>query len=114
MLLVVMNNHLYNETRARNMNGGGRLFEAGRDYNGYLGDPNVDFAKIAEAYNLRGEKVKTVSELVPALERALRSMRDGKAVLLDIEVEEDGPSLSDATWYQRHSIAEIQRKSRAV
>ena len=114
MLLVVMNNHLYNETRARNMNGGGRLFEAGRDYNGYLGDPNVDFAKIAEAYNLRGEKVRTASELVPALERALRSMRDGKAVLLDIEVEEDGPSLTDATWYQRHSIAEIQRKSRAV
>ncbi len=114
MLLVVMNNHLYNETRARNMNGGGRLFEAGRDYNGYLGDPNVDFAKIAEAYNLRGEKVRTAGELAPALERALRSMRDGKAVLLDVEVEEDGPSLTDATWYQRHSIAEIQRKARAV
>ena len=70
MLLVMMNNHLYNETRARNMNGGGRLFEAGRDYNGYLGDPNVDFAKIAEAYGLRGEKVRTAGELVPALERA--------------------------------------------
>ena len=114
MLIVIMNNHLYNETRARNMNGGGRFFEEGRDYNGYLGDPNVDFAKIGEAYGLRGERVKTASELVPALERALHSMRDGKAVLMDIEVEEDGPSLSQPTWYQRHSIAEIQRKSRAV
>jgi benzoylformate decarboxylase len=114
MLLVIMNNHLYNETRARNMNGGGRFFEEGRDYNGYLGDPNVDFAKIGEAYGLRGERVRTAGELVPALERALRSMREGKAVLMDIEVEEDGPSLSQPTWYQRHSIAEIQRKSRAV
>ena len=114
MLIVIMNNHLYNETRARNMNGGGRFFEEGRDYNGYLGDPNVDFAKIGEAYGLRGERVKTAGELVPALQRALHSMRDGKAVLMDIDVEEDGPSLSQPTWYQRHSIAEIQRKSRAV
>ena len=112
MLIVIMNNHYYNESRARNMNDGGPLFEAGRDYNGYLGDPNVDFTKIAEAYNLRGEKVRTSSELAPALQRCLRSMRDGKAVLLDIEVEGDGPDLRQRTWYQRHSIAEIQRKTR--
>ena len=59
MLIVIMNNHLYNETRARNSNNGGRLFEAGKDYNGYLGDPNVDFVKIAEAYSLKGEKVRS-------------------------------------------------------
>jgi benzoylformate decarboxylase len=114
MLIVIMNNHIYNESRARNMNNGGPLFEAGKDYNGYLGDPDVDFTKIAEAYRLRGEKVKTANELAPALQRAIRSMRDGKAVLLDIEVEEDGPSLSQGAWYQRHSIAEIQRKARGV
>jgi benzoylformate decarboxylase len=113
MLIVIMNNHSYNETRARNMNNGGRLFEAGRDYNGYLGDPDVDFAKLAEAYGLRGEKVRTSGELAPALQRALRSMRDGKAALLDIDVEADGPPLSDGNWYQRHSIADIQRKARA-
>ena len=113
MLIVIMNNRLYNETRARNSNNGGRLFEAGRDYNGYLGDPNVEFTKIAEAYSLRGEKVRTASELGPALQRCLRHMRDGKAVLLDIEVEEDGPSLREGTWYQRHSIADIRRKARA-
>jgi thiamine pyrophosphate-dependent acetolactate synthase large subunit-like protein len=113
MMIVIMNNHSYNETRARNMNNGGRLFEVGRDYNGYLGDPDVEFTKIAEAYGLRGEKVKTSSELAPAIQRALRSMRDGRAVLLDIDVEADGPPLSDGKWYQRHSIADIQRKARA-
>ena len=114
MLIVIMNNHSYNESRARNMNDGGPLFEAGRDYNGYLGDPDVDFTKIAEAYKLRGEKVRTSSELAPALQRCLASMRDGKAVLLDIEVEGDGPDLRESTWYQRHSIAEIQKKTRSV
>jgi len=113
MLIVIMNNHSYNESRARNMNNGGPLFEAGKDYNGYLGDPEVDFAKIAEAYSLRGEKVRTASELAPALQRSLRSMRDGKAVLLDIEVEGDGPDLGQGNWYQRYSIADIQRKARA-
>ena len=57
--------------------------------------------------------MKTSDELAPAIQRALRSMRDGKAVLLDIDVEADGPPLSDGTWYQRHSIADIQRKARA-
>ena len=114
MLIVIMNNHSYNETRARNHDTGGYLFEAGRDYNGHLGNPDVDFTKIAEAYGLRGEKVRSAAELAPALQRSLGSMRDGKAVLLDIDVEADGPELRDSTWYQRHSSAEIQRRNRTA
>ena len=114
MLIVIMNNHSYNETRARNHDTGGYLFEAGRDYNGHLGNPDVDFTKIAEAFGLRGEKVGTAAELAPALQRSLNSMRDGKAVLLDIDVDTDGPALRDPTWYQRHSIAEIQRRNRTA
>src|SRR5262249_36155302 len=54
MLIVIMNNHSYNESRARNMLNGGIFYEAGKDFNGYLGDPNVEFTKIAEAYGLKG------------------------------------------------------------
>ena len=86
MLIVIMNNRLYNESRDRNMLNGGPLYEAGKDFNGYLGDPNVEFAKIAEAYGLKGEKVKNASDLAPALQRSLKSMRDGKAVVLDIDI----------------------------
>jgi thiamine pyrophosphate-dependent acetolactate synthase large subunit-like protein len=110
MLIVIMNNHLYNESRDRNMINGGLLYEAGKDYNGYLGDPNVEYTKIAEAYGLRGEKVKIASDLPAALQRSLRSMRDGKAVILDVEIAPDGPALSQGTWYQKHSIAEIRKK----
>jgi thiamine pyrophosphate-dependent acetolactate synthase large subunit-like protein len=110
MLIVIMNNRLYNESRDRNMLNGGPLYEAGKDFNGYLGDPNVEFAKIAEAYGLKGEKVKNASDLAPALQRCLRSMRDGKAVVLDIDIAPDGPALSQGTWYQRHSLAEIRKK----
>ena len=110
MLIVIMNNRLYNESRDRNMINGGPLYAAGRDFNGYLGDPNVEFTKIAEAYNLKGEKVKSASELAPALQRCLKSMRDGKAVVLDIDIAPDGPALSKGTWYQRYSLAEIRKK----
>ena len=110
MLIVIMNNHSYNESRARNMLSGGVLYEEGKDFNGYLGDPDVDYAKIAEAYGLKGEKVRSAGDLGPALQRSLRSMRDGKAVVLDVDVEVDGAPLRQGTWYQRHSIAEIRRK----
>ncbi len=110
MLIVIMNNHSYNESRARNMLNGGTFYEAGKDFNGYLGDPNVEYTKIAEAYGLKGEKVKNAGDLAPALQRCLRSMRDGRAVVLDIDVAIDGAPLSQGTWYQRHSIAEIRKK----
>jgi thiamine pyrophosphate-dependent acetolactate synthase large subunit-like protein len=110
MLIVIMNNHTYNESRARNMLNGGTFYEAGKDFNGYLGDPNVEFTKIAEAYGLKGEKVTRAADLAPALQRSLRSMRDGKAVVLDVDVAVDGAPISQPTWYQRHSIAEIRKK----
>jgi thiamine pyrophosphate-dependent acetolactate synthase large subunit-like protein len=113
MLIVVMNNGVYNDSRVRNMSGGGVLYEAGYDFNGYLGNPDVDFTKIAEAYSLKGERVRNASDLAPALKRALNSMRDGKAVVLDVKVAPDGQPLSQPTWYPRHSITEIRNKRRA-
>jgi thiamine pyrophosphate-dependent acetolactate synthase large subunit-like protein len=110
MLIVIMNNHSYNESRARNMLNGGVFYEEGKDFNGHLGDPNVEYTKIAEAYGLKGEKVTNAGDLAPALQRSLTSMREGKAVILDIDVEVDGAPLSQGTWYQRHSIAEIRKK----
>jgi thiamine pyrophosphate-dependent acetolactate synthase large subunit-like protein len=110
MLIVIMNNGVYNDSRARNMATGGLLFEAGKDLTGHLGNPDVDYTKIAEAYQLKGEKVTAPGELAPALQRALRSMRDGKAVVLDIKIKPDGAPLSEGTWFQRYSIAEIRKK----
>ena len=110
MLIVIMNNRLYNESRDRNMLNAGVLYEAGKDFNGYLGDPNVEYTKIAEAYGLKGEKVRAASDLPAALQRCLRSMRDGKAVVMDIDIAPDGVPLTQSTWYQRYSIADIRNK----
>jgi thiamine pyrophosphate-dependent acetolactate synthase large subunit-like protein len=89
---------------------GGLFFEEGKDMNGYLGDPNVEYGKIAEAYGLKGEKVKTASDLPGALQRSLRNMRDGKATILDVDISPDGAPLKEPTWYQRYSIADVRKK----
>lgn len=111
MLLVIMNNHSYNETRNRNLGFGGEQYLEHKDLSSYLGSPDVDYAKIAEAYSLRGERVRNPGELGPALQRALRSMREGKAVLLDIDVMRDGLA-SNSTYYPEYSIFERGRNQR--
>lgn len=110
MLIVIMNNHSYNESRDRNMLNGGVFFDEGKDFNGYLGDPDVDFSKIAEAYGLKGERVNNAGDLPSAMQRALRSMRDGKAFILDVNIAPDGQPLKQPTWYQRYSIADVRKK----
>ena len=92
------------------MQNGGHFYDGGKDFDGYLGNPNVEYGKIAEAYGLKGEKVKNAGDLPAAMQRCVKSMRDGKAVVLDIDIAPDGPVISQSTWYQRHSIAEIRKK----
>lgn len=108
ILIVVMNNHSYNETRNRNMADGGTQYHSGRDLTSYLGDPDVQFTKIAEAYGIRAERVSEPENLRPAMIRALRETRDGKPFLLDIEVERDG-IMSDSTWHQEFSISALAK-----
>ena len=108
MLIVIMNNHSYNESRARNMLNGASSMRPARTSMA-IWETRTWSTKIAEAYGLKGEKVKNARDLAPALQRCLRSMRDGKAVVLDIDVAIDG-AFEPGDRYQRHSIAEIRKK----
>jgi benzoylformate decarboxylase len=104
MLIVIANNHSYNETRNRNMASGGREFQAGKDMSSYLGSPDVDFTKMAGAYSIRAQKVREPSELAPAIETALKTLLDGRPFLLDVEIGRDG-ILSESTWFPAYSIS---------
>jgi thiamine pyrophosphate-dependent acetolactate synthase large subunit-like protein len=101
MLILIMNNHSYNETRNHNLGFGGAQFLEHKDLTSYLGSPDVDYVKIAEAYGLSGEHVAKPDDLGPALQRAIHTMREGKAVLLDIEILQDG---IESTYYPHYSI----------
>ena len=109
LLVVILNNHSYNETRNRNLRHGGSQYQEQKDMTSYLGSPDVDFTKIAAAYGIQGEKVANPGDLAPALQRAIRQMREGKPFVLDVEMARNG-ILQENTWYPRLSIAEMRRK----
>jgi thiamine pyrophosphate-dependent acetolactate synthase large subunit-like protein len=109
ILIVVLNNYSYNETRTRNLTGGGRQFQTGRELTSYLGDPHVDFSRIAEGYSIKGEKVKNPGELVAAVQRAIRTIKEGRPYLLDVEVAPDS-IMGESTWHPNFSIAQLGRR----
>jgi thiamine pyrophosphate-dependent acetolactate synthase large subunit-like protein len=83
--------------------------KAGRDYISFLGDPDVDFTKLAAAYNIDGAVVKGSDDLRPALERAVKTMRDGRPFMLDARTQTTGAG-AEVTWYPKFSLAKSREE----
>ena len=49
--------------------------------------PSVDFAMLARACRAYGKTVDRPDQVTPALERALREVKGGKAAILDVRIE---------------------------
>ena len=107
--VIVMNNRSYNNERNRIWNYGGKQFQTGRDMACYLGDPDVDFAKLASAFGVEGEIVAEASALRAALERAKRANVDGRPYLLDVHIQRAGLGAA-STWHPDYSIAGLRQR----
>jgi thiamine pyrophosphate-dependent acetolactate synthase large subunit-like protein len=105
VMTVVLNNRTYEETRWQMIGRGGRAAQAGRDYVCYLGDPDVDFTKLAAAYNIPGAVVENTDQLAPAIKRGLQTLKEGRPFMLDVRTRTLG-SGADLTWYPDYSVAE--------
>ncbi|HEY7661651.1 MAG TPA: thiamine pyrophosphate-binding protein [Xanthobacteraceae bacterium] len=101
---IVLNNKSYNNERNRIWHFGGRQFQSGRDMTCYLGSPDVDYAKAADAFGVEGEVVKEPDKLKGAIGRAQRSVADGRPYLLDIHTYRDGLG-AVSSWHPPFSIA---------
>jgi thiamine pyrophosphate-dependent acetolactate synthase large subunit-like protein len=109
VIIVIFNNRSYNGPRDTIFRRGGRQGQMGRDMTCYLGDPDVDFARVAAGFGVGGEVVRTPGEIGPALERAIRMTREGKPYLIDALVGRTGVGAA-STWYPRYSVAEARRR----
>lgn len=109
VMTVVTNNRCYEETRWQVLNRGGRAAKARRDYVSYLGDPDVDFTKLAAAYNIPGAVVSNTDELRPAIQRGLRTLKEGRPFMLDVRTRTLGPG-SDISWYPDYSVADQRER----
>ncbi len=108
---MVYNNHSYEETRWRIMGNAGRsgaAAKANRDYVSYPGDPDVDFTRLASAYNIPGAVVKNTDELQGAIKRGLKTLADGRPFVLDVHTRPIGVG-TDA-WRPKFSVAELRTR----
>ena len=105
VMTVVFNNHSYEETRWNIMGQKGPAGLAGRDYVSYLGNPDVDFTRLASAYNIPGAVVKNTDELAGAIKQGLRTLAEGRPFLLDVHTRRIGIG-SNVTEYQKYSVAD--------
>ena len=109
VLTVIFNNRTYEETRWQIMGRRGPAGRASRDYISYLGDPDVDFTKLAAAYGIGGQVVDNSDQLRPAIQQAIRTMRDGRPYLLDVRVQTLGVG-AEVSWYPQFSLAEQRER----
>ena len=105
----MFNNHSYNNERNRIWHYGGRQFQTGRDMTCYLGSPDVDYAKAAEAFGVEGEVVKEPDKLKGVIERAKRATADGRPYLLDIHTYRDGVGAA-SSWHPPYSVADLRQR----
>ncbi len=105
VMTVITNNHSYEETRWQIMNRGGRAGQANRDYISYLGDPDVDFTKLASAYNIPGAVVRNSEQLGPAIRQGLRTLKEGRPFMLDVHMRTLGAG-AELSWYPDFSLAD--------
>lgn len=104
VIVVIYNNRSYNGPRDAIFRQNGRQTQAGKDMTCYLGNPDVDFAKVAAGFGVKGEVAENPDQLKAALRRAIRTTRDGMPYLIDALIERTGAA-ADSTWYPKYSVA---------
>jgi len=110
VMTVVTNNRSYEETRWQIFNRQGRAGRANRDYVSYLGDPDVDFTKLAAAYDIPGAIVSNSDELRPAIAQGLRTLREGRPFMLDVRTRTLGAG-AELSWYPDFSLADSRDRN---
>ena len=104
VLTVVWNNYNYQTVRLAYHDYKGRMAASGHYAGMYLGDPNIDFAKLAESQGVKGEKVEDAGALEAALKRGIASTRDGNPYLVEVAIARLGGG-AESTWHETFNLA---------
>lgn len=104
VLTIVWNNYNYQAVRNGFYGYDGRMKATGRYHGMYLGDPELDFVKLAESQGVKGEKVTAGSEIKAALKRGIQATRDGNPYLVDVVIARFGGG-AESTWHQNYKLA---------
>ena len=109
IIVIIFNNRSYDRPRTRKLLNGPKQLALGKEMTSYLGDPNVDYVKIAEAFHVKGEAISSPNEVRAALKRAINTTRDGEPYLIEALTERRG-LLADSIWHPEISIAGMRTR----
>lgn len=109
VLTVVSNNRNYQSVRRLFDRHGGRMKDQQRYPGVYLGDPDIDFVRLAASQGVAGLRVEHAADLRFALRRGLAATREGRPFLIDVNVRRTGDGAA-SDWYQRFSLAESRTR----
>lgn len=109
ILTIVWNNKNYQTVRRSFSRYGRMMAKTGRYPGIYLGDPDIDFVKLAQSQSVDGEKVASPEEIEPALKRGIKKTLDGKPYLIEFQIAPTGPG-AESTWHQKFNLAEVYSK----
>ena len=109
MLTVVWNNHNYQTVRNAYYRYNGKMKNTDRYPGMYLGDPNIDFVKLAQSQGMEGARLERSADLRKALQRGIAATRNGSPFLLEVVVRRVGGG-ADSTWHQSFSLAKTRTK----
>ncbi len=110
VLTIVWNNHNYQIVRWAYDGYKGRMASSGHYPGMYLGDPDIDFVRLAESQGVKGERVAGGSDLEPALKRGIAATRDGKPYLVEVAIARYGGG-ADSTWHEAFNLAERRKRN---
>jgi thiamine pyrophosphate-dependent acetolactate synthase large subunit-like protein len=109
VLTVVWNNRNYQTVRQVYYDYKGKMASTGHYPGMHLGDPDIDFVKLAESQGVKGAKANTAAELEAALKKGMAASRDGKSFLVDASTSCWGGG-AESTWYERYNFFESTKR----
>ena len=109
IITVVWNNRNYQAVRSAFNKIGKRAAKSGRYPGIYLGSPNIEFTTLAESMGVKGEKVIDPIGIKPALQRAVKTTREGKPYLVDVVISNEGEG-AESMWHQKFSLASTRNR----
>ncbi len=104
VLTVVWNNHNYQTVRFAYDRYQGKMSESGHYAGMYLGDPDIDFVKLAGSQGVPGEKVERGDQIESALGRGIAATRGGSPYVIEVDIARYGGG-AKSTWHQEFKLA---------
>jgi len=109
VLTVVCNNRNYQTVRFAFWRYQSEMVKKNRYPGMHLGDPNIDFVKLAESQGVQGVRVERSAELRAALQKGIAATREGQPFLVEVVVQRIGGG-AESDWYQAFSLAQSRKR----